>query len=305
MKIALLSDYSIDEYYNYGRELYWSTPKGIYDAFLADKRVSDIKWLPLPIEDHLFGFRELKKMYDTGEFIPDIIYYMSGGFFEDEYFSKEHFFKSKLILDCGDEPQTMRFNIKRAHFADLILTPDYDCFNHYKTKGYDCIFTAHWTDLNIFYPSLTDYCPFDVVTSMYGHRGDIVSFLQDKLKKSFYLKNGLIDIENGDLYRNGKIVFQVARYGEVTRRIFEGMSCKKLVITNKLPDNKKLGHIFKENDEIVFYSSKEEALEKIMYYLNNDDERNRIAENGCNKVIKYYTTKNIVNYILTGRDDKL
>jgi hypothetical protein len=303
MKIAMLSDYSIEEYSLIGKEKFWGTPKGIYNAFDNDERVEELRWYPTPSLDPSFGFNELKKYYDSNEFIPDIIFWMSCGPAPDELFDKNNFPKSKLVVDCGDEPQTFHYNQKRTKNADLILTPDIDCYLHYKSMGCGVIFTSHWTDLNIFYPSFTDYEPFDVVTSMYGERGEVVNYLQEKLGSSFYLKNNLKDIENGDLYRNGKIVFQKARYGEVTRRIFEGMSCKKLVITDRLDPNKQLEDMFIEDEEIVLYSTKEEALEKIRFYLNNNQERNRIAENGYKKVIDCFTTKNIVEYVLTGKDE--
>jgi spore maturation protein CgeB len=76
-----------------------------------------------------------------------------------------------------------------------------------------------------------------------------------------------------------------------------------LVITDRLNPNKQLEDIFIEDEEIVFYSSKDEALEKIKFYLNNDYERNRIAENGYKKVADCFTTKNIVEYVLTGSDE--
>lgn len=110
------------------------------------------------------------------------------------------------------------------------------------------------------------------------------------------------DIENGELFRNGKILFQKYRYGEITRRIFEGMSCKKLVITDRISTNKNLNKIFKEDEEIVFYSTKEESLEKINYYLNHDNERIKKAEKGYNKVVNCFTTKNIIEYVITLKD---
>ena len=76
-----------------------------------------------------------------------------------------------------------------------------------------------------------------------------------------------------------------------------------LYVVCRLSSNKQLDQIFKEDEEIVFYSSKEEAFEKIKFYLNNDQERNRIAENGYKKVIDCFTTKNIVEYVLTGKDE--
>lgn len=76
MKIALLSDYSIEDYHSLGREKYWSTPKGIYDALLTDKRVNEVKWYPLPFDDQIYGFQELMKVYNRS-FTPDIIFWMS------------------------------------------------------------------------------------------------------------------------------------------------------------------------------------------------------------------------------------
>ena len=76
------------------------------------------------------------------------------------------------------------------------------------------------------------------------------------------------------------------------------MATKKLVITNTLPESKRLDLFFEEDKEIVLYSNKREAVKKINYYLKNEDKRLEIAMNGYNKVKKYYTTKNIVNYIV-------
>ena len=194
MKIALLSDYSIEEYKQYGNERYWSTPKGIYDALKIDLRIDEIRWYPTPSNDKSFGFVELKSQYESKEFVPDVILWMSCGPSEgDKLFSKENYPKSKLVVECGDEPQTFYYNQERTKNADLILTPDFECHLMYKSMGYSSIFTSHWTDTNIFYPSLTKYQPFDVVTSMYGNRGDIVLFLQSNLKNlsiciSFYLR---------------------------------------------------------------------------------------------------------------------
>jgi hypothetical protein len=298
MKIAILYDYSLEDYLQYGEEKYWSTPKSIYNAFKYNKLVQTIRSFPLPQNNREFGFYELKKLYDNQIFMPEIILWMSCGLGSDHWFIKNNFPHSRLIVDLGDEPQTKSYNYIRAKNADLVLTPDYECYKEYKQQRYNTIFTAHWADTTIYYPSKTNYCPFDVVTSMNGDRGDILPFLRDKLKKEFYVKTNLIDIENGDLFRNGKIVIQKSRYNEISRRIFEAMACKKLIITNRLPSNKKLDSMFIENKEIIFYDTKEEAFDKIVYYLDNPVEREKIAINGYNKVMKQYTSKNIIQYII-------
>tara|TARA_A100001015_G_C14390425_1_gene481494 strand:- start:119 stop:520 length:402 start_codon:yes stop_codon:yes gene_type:complete len=133
---------------------------------------------------------------------------------------------------------------------------------------------------------------------MVGNRGPTVDFVIKKMGNKFINKTSLTGEENAELYNSSKIVFQKARFNEVTRRLFEGMATKKLVITNTLPESKRLDLFFEEDKEIVLYSNKREAVKKINYYLKNEDKRLEIAMNGYNKVKKYYTTKNIVNYIV-------
>jgi hypothetical protein len=298
MKIALLSDYSIDDYKNYQREINWTTPRGIYDAFKRDNRTNEIRWYPLPPGNKMFGFQELKRQYDSEEFIPDIIFLMNAGPLNELYWDKAIFPKSILVYEAGDEPQTFRDNTLKAVKSDIVFTPDYECCSYYKSININAHWIAHQADPIIYYPN---YFPPEknVVTTMYGNRGDIVPYLQANLGESFFLKNGLKDIENGDVLRSGKIVFQKARYGEITRRIFEGMACKKLVITDRISTGKKLEELFIDGQDIILYNSKEDALEKIKYYLTNDSEREIIAENGFNKVMANHTTTTLINKIYT------
>jgi hypothetical protein len=44
----------------YGKEKFWSTPRGIFDAFVSDKRIAEIRWYPTPSNDKSFGFNQLK-----------------------------------------------------------------------------------------------------------------------------------------------------------------------------------------------------------------------------------------------------
>ncbi len=50
---------------------------------------------------------------------------------------------------------------------------------------------------------------------------------------------------------------------------------------------------FKENDEIVLFYDKDDLLSKIQYYLDNTEERERIAENGRNIVIEQFSSEAI------------
>ncbi len=298
MEIALISDYQIDEYKEFGYENRWSTANGIYKEILKRERVKNVIWYPFPIDAPNFPFIELKKDIENKKISPDVILYMSCGPREDSMFTKSNFQNTKLVVDLGDEPQTKGFNIQRSSNADVVLTPDRDCYNLYKSKGYSVIHTGHWADMNIFKHDPDAIIKYDVVSSMKGDRGKIPKYLSKKLKNQFLNKNELTGQENAKFFQSSKIIFQKSRFNEITRRIFEGMATKKLVITDQLSQSKGLDLFFEDGKEIILYDGSYDALRKIKYYLKNEEEREKIASLGYEKVKKFYTTKNIVNYIL-------
>ena len=68
-------------------------------------------------------------------------------------------------------------------------------------------------------------------------------------------------------------------------RLFEATGSESLVITNFSED---LNDYFND-DEIVSYHNKNDALEKIKYFINNPQERRRIAANGKKRVLKSFS----------------
>jgi spore maturation protein CgeB len=68
-----------------------------------------------------------------------------------------------------------------------------------------------------------------------------------------------------------------------TTRCFEIPACKKLLLSERTNELQK---IFREDEEAVFFSSKEECLEKVQWLLNNPDEIAKIAEAGYRRVFR-------------------
>ena len=85
------------------------------------------------------------------------------------------------------------------------------------------------------------------------------------------------------------VVIQNSRWGEITRRIFEGMACGKMVLTDRLPESRGLEELFIDGQEIVLYNDMFDCIEKMNYYNENEEERERIAYNGMTKVIANHT----------------
>ena len=111
-------------------------------------------------------------------------------------------------------------------------------------------------------------------------------------------QNGLGPLDHTAFLNSGKMVIQNSRWGEVTRRIFEGMACGKMVLCDRLNDSKKLHELFEEGEDIVFYDDMIDCIEKMNKYSQNKKERERIAENGYRKVLENHTQVQRVDFII-------
>lgn len=68
-------------------------------------------------------------------------------------------------------------------------------------------------------------------------------------------------------------------------RCIDIMGCHGALLTNYQKD---FDDHFKDGENIIFYTSAEEALEKANFYLSHDTERNKIADNAYETIRKHY-----------------
>jgi hypothetical protein len=126
----------------------------------------------------------------------------------------------------------------------------------------------------------------------------IESVLRGKRKLSFKEKVYLHELSS--LYGRSKIVFNhtADQIKAFNMRIFEGMGCGALVLTDYTPEQELL---FQDRTHYVLYRSGKELLEYMEYYLNNPKEAQRIARAGQEYVRQSHTyehrAKQIVNWM--------
>jgi len=138
----------------------------------------------------------------------------------------------------------------------------------------------------------------------------------DKERESFIinLKNSLKDIRF-DIFGNtketvllaskflksiskSKISLNLSRDHETSLyssdRLIQLMANGSMVISKNIPNIQ----ILFSKDEIVFFNDEKECLEKVLYYVNNDEERKKIARNGWQKAHNSYNSTRVTKFMI-------
>jgi spore maturation protein CgeB len=115
------------------------------------------------------------------------------------------------------------------------------------------------------------------------NRGHVIDSLNKyNIKKDiFIIGNDMVkSINSYKIHLNCNIA------DDINYRTFETLGCRTFLLTNYTPGLEKLFDIGKE---LVIYESLEDLDSKVKYYLENEDERNKIAEAGYLRVKKDHT----------------
>jgi glycosyltransferase involved in cell wall biosynthesis len=156
-----------------------------------------------------------------------------------------------------------------------------------------------------------------------------IPYYKDLVKKSYWFPNSYpddlmypMDIEKtidvgfcGNILNRGHVIDSLNKYGikkdvfvigddmvksinsykihlncnisdDINYRTFETLGCKTFLLTNYTPGLEK---IFEIGKELVVYENLEDLDNKVKYYLENKEERNKIAEAGYNRVKSEHT----------------
>lgn len=207
-----------------------------------------------------------------------------------------------VASETADCPQNFDKHQVLADRYHTLLCPAYDSTEKFKALGYDCIWWTHFADTRTQYPVWfninSDGLP--PVRSTRGIGGSqFLDVLQNIMPKKFINKNGMSGNVYGNFLARGSITIQNSRHHELSRRIFEGMACGSMVLTDRLPEYTNIDSLFTEDEDIVYYDGPSECISKINYYLRNDDDRKRIAENGYRKVLADHTQVQRVDTIIS------
>lgn len=239
----------------------------------------------------------LLKEYIESDDQPTIIMFLDWGRFDSPYLNKELKPNSFWIQESGDDPQNFERNSPKANRFHYTITPDKQCAEAYKSKGINAEWINHFADTGVQFPMNSESQYVAVTTRGLGNSA-FLDYLTEWAEGSIGNRNGLNAEQHTKFLNSGLMVIQNSRWKEITRRIFEGMACGKLVITDRLPTETGLSEIFIEGEDIVYYDEMFDCIEKMNYYNENEEERERIAHNGMIKVLHNYTQIQVVDKLI-------
>jgi spore maturation protein CgeB len=282
MKITFIYDYREGEV--------WSTPMAIINEF--KERGWETEIVPIPTGDD--SQLQLWIQQDTS---TDVVLFMDWGRFDSKWLDKSLKPNAFWIQESGDDPQNFERNYPKASRFDYTITPDKQSAIEYRNRGINTEWINHFADTKVQFPMNLEPKYVAVTTRGIGN-SPFLDHLTNWAEGAVGNRNGLGPKEHTEFLNTGLMVIQNSRWGEITRRLFEGMACGKMVLTDKLDVSRGLEELFVDGEDIVLYNDMFDCIEKMNYYNENEEERERIAHKGMMKVLHSYTQIQVVDKLI-------
>jgi len=222
---------------------------------------------------------------------PKVLWFMDGVKYYPELIEKFRLFDHLFIFEPTDKELLVDFSKDKISTLDL-------GFNK-----------------NRFYPKKEEFIyDFSFIGSYYKNREETLIHVVNELK------NGIIigDFNKSNNKKINSINWKSQITIDKTNTLFnqsrnninihhsqsiEGLNVRTFEILGsgnlQFVENKKNAlNFFEDGKHLVFYSSKEELVDKQKFYLNNEIIANKIRENGYKVAIKHHTWKNRLEYLL-------
>ena len=274
----------------------WSTPLSLATEF--DERGWDVGIVSI-------GSNKTQKYHDDNirawlneKDDSDIVLFMDWGRFDSHLLNKEKLPSAFWVQESGDDPQNFERNFPKAERFHMTLSPDAESTETYKGRGINAHWWTHFADTKVQVPIEEVEPSYVAVTSRGMGGSQFLDTLTVHADGAVGNQNGLGPLDHTAFLNSGKMVIQNSRWGEVTRRIFEGMACGKMVLCDRLEKSKKLDELFVDGEDIVYYDDMVDCINKMNEYSADDKERERIAKNGYQKVLKNHTQVQRVDFII-------
>ncbi len=128
----------------------------------------------------------------------------------------------------------------------------------------------------------------------YADRNQLVDRLRGHGLKVYYDLGPSFD-EARALYNQAPIGLNWSSLQDLTARVFELLGMKRLAVVNKVPD---LDTFFQDGQDLIAFDNIDEAVSQVIWYKENREEAQKIAEQG-HETVKEHTWDNRIRTILS------
>ena len=285
MKVTFIYAYENEE---------WSTPMALAKEFQSQDW--EVEFVSIGSNrTGQYHDRDIQNWLDSKP-KTDIVLFMDWGRFDSPLLDK-NLVDAFWVQESGDDPQNFERNFPKSERFHITLSPDWDATEEYKKRGRDAYWWTHFADTRVQFP-IESKSEYVAVTTRGKGGSEFLDTLTQHGGGTIGNQNGFGPKEHTEFLNKGLMIVQKSRWGEITRRIFEGMACGKMVLCDRLAESKKLHELFVEGEEIVFFDDMVDCITKMNKYHEDSLERERIAKNGYQNVLGNHTEKQRVDFII-------
>jgi spore maturation protein CgeB len=252
-----------------------------------------------------YGIKKMSQMLREAVYYyqPDILFYYHYHDWIEHGIWKEisNELPTKTIVGLGDDHWRYEETRPVWELFNYVITPaDSKGSEKRKKEGFTNVFSTQWACNHFLYKNLNLPRIYDVsfVGRCYGERQNFIDILK---RQRINVTTFGLDWENSsrvsqaDLIRilnQSKISLNISFNSKgdgilaIKGRDFEAPGCGGLLLTK---DTDEIAEYFVHGEEIITYKDANDAAEKIKYYLADEDERERIAKRGYDRVMREHT----------------
>jgi spore maturation protein CgeB len=169
--------------------------------------------------------------------------------------------------------------------TDIISIQNFGCS---KVK-----YISGWVDEKVFrpMPEIKERVEFQFIGFPHIHRQPMIEYLERELGMQ---NNRYYTLEDyvGGINETRILIGLPSVFNGFTQRVTETLSCGKVLLYPKLPNNFELSkEVFKDRKHILYYNTLEEAVELARFYSANDILRKRIEKQARQEILNKHTIK--------------
>lgn len=273
----------------------------------------------------------------SAKIMPDLLLVLLGDAFPIEKVLAIRSMGIKTAVWFTDDPYYTDVTSSIAPYYHYVFTQEINCVSYYQILGCPqvhylplavntkvfvnqqnkeeneksidvCFMGAGWNNRIILFDEIAEYLSKKntLIVGRFWNRMSKYSILADKIKFGF-----LSPDESAQLINQSKIVINNHRAFDdntffnansnklpalsINPRTFEISACCAFQLTDV---RQELHRYYEVGEEIETYTTSVELIEKLDYFLEHDDERNRIAQKGYIQTMNYHTYKNRLTSML-------